>query len=122
MFQVKHWLCDYPWQTPYMLNKFQRRGWVFPLTLHAGVHALTTVTILSIFLLINTETINSGFVLVVGLLDFIVHFVVDRVKAHPDLGGKFKMDNPKFWWALGADQSAHHLTHYFIIYLTLSFI
>lgn len=30
-----------------------------------------------------------------------------------------KKSNKYFWWSLGADQMAHHLTHYLIIYLIM---
>ena len=49
-FQVKHWICDYPLQTPYMLQKFKLKGWVHPLFCHARVHALGTLLITVVFL------------------------------------------------------------------------
>lgn len=112
-YQVKHFLCDYPLQTEYMLGKFKREGWILPLSTHAGIHALGTAIIAFLFLPLQL-------LVFVVLLDFIAHFIIDRIKAHPDVGGQFKPDQPYFWWTLGADQMAHHLTHYFIIYLIWS--
>lgn len=121
VFQIKHWLCDYPLQSQFMLKKFQREGWVLPLTFHAGVHAIFTSLICAVFLGDHYTQVTDWLLvstpLVLGLLDFTIHFTVDRVKAHPDWGGRYKMDNPKFWWSLGADQGVHHLTHYLIIYI-----
>ena len=118
IFQVKHWLCDYPLQFQFMLKKFQREGWVLPLTFHAGMHSLFTATITSLYFLITQPSFDyTNIGLLLGLIDFVIHFIVDRVKAHPDLGGRYKTDNPKFWWSLGADQGVHHLTHYLIIYI-----
>lgn len=112
-FQVKHFLCDYPFQTPYMLGKFKGgTEWVLPLVAHAGVHALGTFAISLYFM-------GLGAVLL-ALLDFAVHFTVDRIKASPTMGGRWKMDSRYFWWALGADQGAHHLTHYAIIAILIS--
>lgn len=113
LFQLKHYICDYMLQNTYMLNKFNRKGWIAPLATHAGVHAIGTALIAYSFL-------SFWYLLAVVLFDFIVHFIVDRLKAHPDIGGKFKPDQPQFWWALGADQSMHHLTHYIIIYVIWS--
>ena len=118
VFQIKHWLCDYPLQFQFMLKKFQRKGWVLPLAYHAGMHSLFTTTIASVYFLIAQPSFEyTNIVVLLGLLDFTIHFITDRVKAHPDLGGRYKIDNPKFWWSLGADQSIHHLTHYLIIYI-----
>ena len=94
-FQIKHWLCDYPLQTTYMLA-------------------------IIAFIYLKVTGGNTGLVFIVMVLDFVIHFTVDRIKAHPDLGGRFKPDNKYFWWCLGGDQMCHHLTHYFIIYLLVS--
>jgi hypothetical protein len=119
-FQVKHFLCDYPLQRPYMLRKGavgwnwtsrNNLNWILPLAAHAGVHALAT---LLIALVVNPRL---GWL---SILDFVVHFVVDRVKASPQLGGRWTPAQPYFWWALGGDQMAHHLTHYAIIAALLS--
>lgn len=105
-FQVKHFIADYPMQNEYMLGKMKKKGWVFPLTLHAFVHMCLTGVILSFY----PEHTWLIFV------DFVTHFTVDRIKASPNLLNRFKPDNKLFWWILGADQMAHHLTHYFIIW------
>ena len=112
LFQVKHFLCDFPFQTPYMLGKFKGgTDWIVPLSAHAGVHFLGTTAIAAFYC--------GWSAIALGVLDFAVHFVVDRIKASPSLGGRWKPDNRYFWWALGADQMAHHLTHYLIIALIL---
>ena len=123
IFQVKHWICDYPLQTPYMLNKFKLKGWVYPLFCHVRVHSVFTLLISTAFLnLYSDMTVQDYTRIAVWMmfLDGVVHFIVDRIKAHPDLGGRWKTDNPKFWLALGADQMLHHLTHYGIIYVLVS--
>lgn len=87
----------------------QRIGWIRPLAAHAGVHAIGTIILVSLF--------NTKLALLLGLADFILHFAVDRLKASPDLGGRWKPDQPYFWWALGADQMAHHLINYLFIFI-----
>ena len=112
-FQVKHFLCDYPLQTPYMLGKFKESDWVKPLSLHFFVHAVGTLVVL--FLCTSLE-----YLFIYAMLDYWLHFVMDRVKASPKMLGRFKPDDKYFWWALGGDQAWHHLTHYLIIYLVVT--
>ena len=113
LFQLKHFVCDYPLQNQYMLGKMQAIGWVKPLAAHAAVHALATYIITMYF-------VGPFTAILFALADFIIHFTVDRIKASPKLGGRFNPTQPYFWWALGADQMAHHLTHYLFIYLIIS--
>lgn len=108
VYQVKHFLCDYPLQRPFMLRKGATGwAWVAPLISHAGVHAFFTFWIAFCF--------KQHLALYLALFDFVVHFMVDRIKASPSILGRFTPAQPYFWWALGADQMAHHLTHYAII-------
>jgi hypothetical protein len=142
-YQIKHFLCDYPLQGPYMLRKFLP-GWGFflPLLAHAGVHALCTGLIAFLFG-------SYHLIIPLALLDGTVHFIMDRIKAGPKYMGRWKpltaqeyrncydlskshwaptssqasqhlRGNTLFWWALGFDQMVHHLTHYLCIYLLMT--
>lgn len=124
VYQIKHFVADYPLQGKFMLRKFlPTPEWILPLLAHASVHAVFTYLI--------ALAVRPRLALWLALFDASTHFVVDRIKASPDLGGRFKpltkqtysaatpeqlKSNVYFWWALGADQMAHHLTHYVIIY------
>lgn len=110
LFQIKHFVCDFPLQTQYMLGKMSRTNWIVPLSAHAGVHAFGTFIITIIFTSFYTA-------ILLAIVDFILHFVVDRLKASPDLGGRWKPDQPYFWWSLGADQMVHHLINYMFIFI-----
>ena len=116
-FQFKHFICDFPLQNQYMLGKMNLTGWKLPLGAHAGVHALGTFLITC--LLFKPAYYMDAVILgaILGTADFIIHFVVDRIKASPKLGGRFNPTQPYFWWALGADQMTHHLTHYLFIFV-----
>jgi Protein of unknown function (DUF3307) len=129
VYQIKHFIADFPLQTWWMLGKFKEKGWVLPLAAHAGVHALLT-------LLIVLRTAPE--VWWISGVDFGIHFTMDRIKASPALLGRYKslcqhdllnkpnMDrarwegklrnNQNFWWSLGIDQMVHHLTHYYLIW------
>lgn len=128
VYQAKHFLADYPLQRVWMLGKFKPGwAWLWPLGAHAAVHGLFT---LGIALVVNPR------LWWLSLVDFGVHATVDRVKASPNLLGRFKLApitkeefeaggpdmaakfrrNRWFWHTLGLDQAAHHLTHYYVIY------
>jgi hypothetical protein len=85
-------------------------GWEFlgPLAMHAGIHSIFTLMIL----LITNRSLWW-----LALVDFIVHFCMDRIKSGPNFLGRFK-DHQKasYWNAFGLDQMVHHLTHYFIVW------
>lgn len=146
LYQIKHFLADYVFQTPYMLGKFQKYpDFIKPLLAHAAVHGAATFLIALLF--------KPEMALFVAAFDMCWHFGIDRVKASPSLLGRFKAlsgseyvklqqakvvveaqnsssinnaviesynkqfkSNVYFWLALGADQAAHHLTYYIIIW------
>ena len=109
VFQVKHFVADYPLQRRYMLLK-GRSGWdfVLPLSAHCGVHAFTT-------LLIVAFTAPDLYWL--AGVDFVSHFIMDRLKSGPRYLGRFNdRDRATYWYCFGFDQMFHHVTNYFIIY------
>lgn len=121
VYQLKHFLADYPLQGRYMLGKF-KPGWGFlgPLATHAGLHAGLTYLIAVIYLQTKLGKLSLdivGLILWLTLTDFVIHFTMDRIKAGPKYLGRFKdMMKPYFWWSLGLDQMVHHLTHYYLIW------
>lgn len=108
IFQFKHFLADFPLQGKYMLGKFKDKGWILPLASHCLVHGIMTLIIILAF--------NPGFWWLC-LVDFILHFTMDRIKASKKLLGRFTPEQPYFWWSLGFDQMFHHFTHYLIIWI-----
>lgn len=113
-FQVKHFLADYVLQTRYMLGKFAPswRHAYPPLAAHCGVHAAFTFFMTGPFVGLYWALILAGF-------DFVTHFIIDRVKASPNLLGIYSHTQPQFWWMLGGDQMLHHLVHYAIVAVTV---
>lgn len=112
LFQLKHFLADYTIQMSYnsfFMRKFDNDRWIFPLACHSVSHACFTFLISMMF---TTWTLS----LLLACFDFIVHFTMDRIKASPNMMGKYKMDDVRYWNALGVDQMVHHLTHYVIIF------
>jgi hypothetical protein len=127
LFQLKHFLADYPLQTRYMLGKFRDDwGFVPPLFAHVCVHGLMTFAIVAAF--------KPPLAAPLMLFDVAVHFAMDRLKAGKKYLGRWKTltadtaptatakdwwQNHFFWWAVGFDQAVHHLTHYVIIYMVV---
>lgn len=138
-FDFKHFIADFPLQTTWMLGKFQKKGWIVPLSAHCGVHFLGTVLIL----LGMRIAVGLPMLAIVTLAcaDFVIHFTMDRIKASPDMLGRYQtltksegmeikarketntltpedkkklFSNWMFWQSLGLDQLVHHLTHDFI--------
>lgn len=129
-FVLKHFICDFPLQNIFdnwiIKNKGSRIAgeWVPPLILHSTIHVAVSFIILSFtFSQFDSSFIEHNAIwpklAVVCLLEFIAHFIIDRIKAHPDLGGRFKPDQIYFWWALGFDQLAHYITYAVMIHILI---
>jgi hypothetical protein len=113
LFQVKHFLADYPLQFPYMLRKF-RPGWDFfvPLTAHCVVHALFT---LALCLWWNPS------LWWLAIVDFGAHFLMDRIKSGPRYLGRYNnMAKTAYWVTFGIDQMVHHLTGLYIVWVLIT--
>ncbi|MEM7647098.1 MAG: DUF3307 domain-containing protein, partial [Pseudomonadota bacterium] len=101
IFQIKHYIADFPMQREYMLRK-TKAGWDFllPLTLHCLVHGVGTLIVVLFF---------APQLWWLCLLDFVVHFVIDRIKSGPRYLGRYNdLSRSGFWNILGLDQMAHH--------------
>lgn len=110
VYQVKHFLADFVFQNVYMLQK-SRPGWDFflPLAIHCSVHAAFSLAIIMWW--------NPKYWWL-AILDFIVHFVMDRIKAGPRYFGRYHdMRSKSFWVTFGFDQMVHHLTHLYICWV-----
>jgi hypothetical protein len=92
-----------------MLGKFKKEGWELPLTAHAGTHLVGT------FFIALFAGAALPLIIAVALLDFVIHFIVDKVKV--EASRSTDHSKKEFWWYLGIDQAVHHLTHYAIIAL-----
>jgi hypothetical protein len=113
LFRMKQLIADYLLQTDWMARgKGRQTHWLAPLLAHAGTHALGTA---AIALVVAPE------LWWLAVVDLLVHASIDRVKAVPALGGRWRPDQAAFWWSHGVDQEAHNLTHLvFVIMLVLA--
>ncbi|MCM2282739.1 MAG: DUF3307 domain-containing protein [Bdellovibrionaceae bacterium] len=113
VFQVKQFVADFPLQREYMLKKVSPNwDFVLPLTMHCAVHATLT---LMITLLVNPT------LWWLALADFVIHFVMDRIKSGPRYLGRFTdRSRPGYWNTFGFDQMVHHLTHIWIVWVLIT--
>ena len=102
--QIKHFIFDYPLQTPYQLHNkgtYCHPGGI----LHSGLHALGTTA--AFFVVTPSLLLGAG--IVIG--EFLLHYHIDWGKAQVmRLTGATSGDS-QFWWAIGFDQLLHHLTY-----------
>lgn len=101
-FIIKHFICDFPLQVPFMFLNKGRYGHFGGIS-HAAIHGLGTWIIQIIF----TGNPFAPFFLV----DIIIHYHVDWAKNQINDRYKLNPANKYFWWLLGADQLAHYLTY-----------
>lgn len=82
-YQFKHFLADFPLQGKYMLGKFKPGlDFLGPLTAHCAVHAGLTFGIVWVC--------RPKLAVQLAITDFVIHFVMDRIKASPNMLGRFK--------------------------------
>ncbi len=103
-FRLKQLICDFILQTEWMaLSKSApgKEGYKALFT-HTAIHAIATCLIMLVF---------APGLIWLGLADFILHSFIDRTKGVLTRKMGWMPKDTYFWWAMGADQEAHNLTH-----------
>jgi hypothetical protein len=107
LFQIKHFICDFPLQNRYMLGKFKDYpDYIMPLLSHSAVQGFGTLLIIAL---------HAPIFWPLAILDLVTHFFIDRIKADRKLLGRWKPDQSMFWNALGIDQLLHNLIYILIV-------
>ena len=104
LFGIKHFVCDFLLQFPYMLEQkgiYGASGGVD----HALFHAVFTWLILITFL--------GSMAVFAALFDMAVHYHVDWAKQQLNKG--LTTADREFWTWFGLDQALHYLTYIVII-------
>ncbi|MBX4870108.1 DUF3307 domain-containing protein [Rhizobium bangladeshense] len=109
--QVKHFMADYVLQAEWMIGGKGNLRKAGPYA-HAGIHAVATTPIL--WLSIK----DSSWIVVIACGEFLVHFLIDHLKAIHGHRQPHPMNTRSFWVLHGADQLAHHLTYSAILAIT----
>lgn len=105
---LKHFILDFPLQTPYQLQNKGTYGHLGGIT-HAGMHGIGTFLCFVFF---------TPYALFYAWADFAIHYHVDwaKMKLNDMLDAKSPAD-AKFWWLFGLDQFIHALTYIFLTYM-----
>lgn len=143
VFQLKHFAVDFILQGwPFFNDMYNKsdldpKKWVPALFKHCFLHGIASIVLVIL--------VTNKLMVVVGVVDFVVHFVMDRIKSSPKMLGRFKpfsgskeqymqfinstnpsvdtesviLNNTLFWWSLGFDQMIHQLTYCFLVGLVL---
>lgn len=115
LLQIKHWYIDFVNQT---MDEVHSKG-IYGDRLglwHSAKHGIGTA--LCIALLAGFDIDNLSFCLLIGFLDFAIHYHVDWAKINLNKKYNYTVETPQFWIWLGADQMVHQLTYLLILYLT----
>jgi hypothetical protein len=111
---VCHWAADFTHlSTDWMLNAKRHGKPLYPIFIHALVHALLFFATVWILYDLDKAIFAGGFQL-------ITHFMIDLLKGKISFWFR-KLEDPNnkyHWWVFGADQFMHHL----VIVLTIYFI
>lgn len=104
LFQLKHLLADYAWQTTEMVaNKgsYGHKGGMK----HAGLHAALSTPVLAL------AAPGLLWIVVLAVAEMVVHYHIDWLKARAvDRSGTGPRD-ARYWLLTGLDQAAHQLTY-----------
>ena len=111
---IKHMFADYYLQTPKMLSG---RGEHFHLgrAQHAAVHVVGSVVVFLVF------GAPLSFILIVGALEWFIHFNIDFIKASYSDKKRLEPTQPAFWRAAGLDQLMHNLTYVAMVWAWVTF-
>lgn len=112
-FRLKHFTCDFLLQTDWMaLNKGKpgMQGYK-ALVYHTATHAAGTFLVVAIF---------APALWWLGIVDFVIHSLIDRVKGVLTYRKGWQYTDRAFWWSFGLDQEAHNFTH--LAYIVLIFV
>jgi hypothetical protein len=104
---VKHWIADFVLQFEYMVEQKGTYGLIGGIE-HAIMHGIFTAAIVTVFV----NNVAAG--LLFGVLDSVIHYHVDYVKAR---WGTRNANTQKFWIQLGADQLAHYTFYIWLVWI-----
>ena len=104
LFQVKHLLADYVFQSSWMVESKGRYGHVGGLA-HSAVHGLLSLPVLFM------APLSIGAVAAIAVAETVLHYHIDWTKAA--VGRRLDLTPAKkgYWVAMGADQFVHQITY-----------
>ncbi|TVS18745.1 MAG: DUF3307 domain-containing protein [Gammaproteobacteria bacterium] len=105
LFQLKHYLADFHWQTIWIVQTKGRYGHPGGL-IHAGLHGL-----LSLPVLLLVAPFAPVLFTVILIFEMVLHYHIDWIKARVVSQRGIDERDSAYWHYLGLDQAAHQLTY-----------
>jgi len=112
LFQAKHLLADFVWQTEWMVRNKGTYGHPGGIA-HSGLHVLMTVPVLI------WTPLGIGAVLGIAAAEFVLHYHIDWTKDRLLKRSGLTPHEKGFWGITGLDQFAHQVTYLAILWLAL---
>jgi uncharacterized membrane protein YesL len=115
-FLTKHFVMDFPLQTQYQCQnkgKFGHPGGL----LHSALHVVGTWIVILLALHWLNLTLIEFFL--IGLVEFVVHYIIDWTKMNVNNYYKLTPSQDKYWSLLGLDQYLHSITYILITFYLL---
>jgi len=110
LFQAKHFLCDFVFQSLWQVNNKGTYGHIAGIV-HAGLHIIGSVPAL----LVLTQL--PAVIAALCLGEFVVHYHTDWGRAQIDTRFGLTEKDHSYWVIFGADQLIHQLTYLGMIYV-----
>jgi hypothetical protein len=109
---VKHWYVDFINQSTEEIHGKGIYGNAYGV-MHSIKHGVATFLIFWWFLT------NWPLAVIIGFMDFVIHYHIDWAKQNINRHWNYTPENPKFWAWFGADQLAHSLTYIFLVWVVV---
>ena len=109
---IKHWYIDFVNQSVEEVHGKGIYGNAYGV-MHSIKHGVATFLIFWVFLT------HWPLAIIVGAIDFILHYHIDWAKININKKYNYTPENPKFWAWLGADQLAHSLTYIGLVWIVI---
>jgi hypothetical protein len=108
---TKHLVADFFLQTSAIAQgKAAARGWLKPIMIHAGSHAVIT---LAIALLVAPA------LWWLAPAELVLHAAIDRLKVIVARDRQLDPSKEGFWWLLGIDQYLHQMTNLALVLILI---
>jgi len=107
---VKHWYIDFVNQTSEEVAGKGIYGQAHGV-MHSIKHGVATAILMFMFMR------DFEFVVILGLIDFVVHYHVDWAKMKINAWRGYTIEQPQFWALLGFDQLLHALTYIMLVWM-----
>ncbi|MGY6697367.1 MAG: DUF3307 domain-containing protein [Roseinatronobacter sp.] len=109
LFQLKHYLADFHWQSPWMLANKGSYGHPGGMA-HAGMHGA-----LSLPVLVFAAPGLPALIVILMLAEIVAHYHIDWIKARSVDAQGLGATDQRFWRFVGLDQAAHQVTYLAIL-------